>query len=78
MKLGDVLKLKVQNVSMAISKDDIHESHTRYGTVIDISMHKEYAEVALIWNGTQLIDSSGLGEIRLRDGTRLLVKLDSE
>ena len=73
MKRGDILQVNVENLPARASDEELRAAFSDYGTVERIRLHDGYAEVAITWNGRTLLDSSGVGEIRLADNTNLRV-----
>ena len=67
MRVGDILKVRVENISSSMTEDDFRNGLSPYGTVQAVTLHRGYVEVTFTSNGTRLLDSSGIGELRLQD-----------
>ena len=67
MRAGDVLKVRVENISSSMTESELRNGFSQYGTVQAVSLHRGYAEVTYTSNGTRFIDSSGIGELRLQN-----------
>ena len=65
MRAGDTVKVRVEGISSDMTQDELRHKFGEYGTVQSVSWYRGYAEITYTANGTRLIDSSGIGELRL-------------